>query len=99
MNKLGFVIITFFALIGLVGCSNETMKKAKESWEESPTLIREIIVTDDGQTDDFIFRIGDTGKLGFGEYGPFIEEESQKYIWHFLGRGKVINTARLRLVV
>ncbi|OAK74835.1 hypothetical protein ABB05_03565 [Lederbergia galactosidilytica] len=70
VNKLGFVIITFFALIGLVGCSNETMKKAKESWEESPTLIREIIVTDDGQTDDFIFRIAILVNLDLANTAP-----------------------------
>ena len=90
MKRFLFVVLVFLVVISIIGCSNETIKKAEESWEESPTFIREIIVTDDGQTGDFFFRIGDNGKLGFGEYGPFIEGESQKYMWHFWGKQEIL---------
>ena len=73
------VVIVFLVAISIIGCSSAT----DESWEESATLVREVIVTDDGQTEDFVFRIGDNGKLGIGEYGPFIAGESQKHMWHF----------------
>lgn len=72
------------------GCSNDKTKTSEEKWEESPTLIREVIVTDDGQTEDFVFHIGDNGKLGIGEYGPFIAGESQKYMWHFWGEHDIL---------
>ncbi|WP_416150089.1 hypothetical protein ACM26V_03575 [Salipaludibacillus sp. HK11] len=84
MKNLIFIFICGFFLIG---CSNE-----ESSWKESPTLIREVVVTDDGQTDDFVFRVGDNGKIGFGEYGPFVEGESQKYMWHFWGGTRNTNT-------
>ncbi len=77
-------------VINVIGCSNETNQKTEESWEESPTLDIEVINTDDGQTGDFIFRIGDNGELGFGEYGPFIAGETQKYMWHFWGEQEIL---------
>lgn len=83
-------ILIFICGLFLIGCSNEQSKTTEENWEESPTLIREVIVTDDGQTEDFIFRIGDNGKLGFGEYGPFVEGELQKYMWHFWGEQDIL---------
>ncbi|MFZ0444555.1 MAG: hypothetical protein WAM95_07945 [Bacillus sp. (in: firmicutes)] len=72
MKKFLFIVIVFSVVISIIGCSSQTIKKTEESWEESPTLVREVIITDDGQTDDFIFRIGDNGKLRIGEYGPFM---------------------------
>lgn len=77
----------------VIGCSNTklTAKEEKEvKWEESARFVRETIVTDDGQKDDIVFRIGDNGKLGFGEYGPFIAGQPQKYMWHFWGDEKTL---------
>ena len=90
MKRFLFSVIVLLVLIGIIGCSNKTIKETKENWKESPTLVREVIVTDDGQTDDSIFRIGDNGKLGFGEYGPFIAGENQKYMWHFWGEPETL---------
>lgn len=53
-NSIFFII---FLLI-LSGCSNETVKTKEENWDESATLVREIVVTDDGQKGDYVFRIG-----------------------------------------
>ncbi|MDQ0232591.1 hypothetical protein [Metabacillus malikii] len=90
MNRILFIVIVFLLVMSINGCSNETFKETKESWEESPTLVKEVIVTDDGQTDEFIYRIGDNGKLGFGEYGPFKAGETQKYMWHFWGKQETL---------
>ena len=90
MKRFLFIVIVFFVVISIIGCSNETIKKTEESWEESPTLVREVVITDDGQTDDYIFRIGDNGKLGFGEYDPFIAGETQKHMWHFWGEQEIL---------
>ncbi|MED4531864.1 DUF4871 domain-containing protein [Metabacillus fastidiosus] len=76
MKYLGLLI---FSLFVITGCSDKTFTTDKEDWKESPTLVK-----------DFIFRIGDNGHLGFGEYGPFISGESQKYMWHFWGDEKVL---------
>ncbi|MEH7484802.1 DUF4871 domain-containing protein [Neobacillus drentensis] len=87
------IICILFVGLFLIGCSNtkQTSKEEKEvKWEESARFVRETIVTDDGQKDDIVFRIGDNGKLGFGEYGPFIPGESQKYMWHFWGDEKTL---------
>ena len=96
MRKI-YSLLTVIGLL-LAGCSKgeQTIINAEE-WEESPTLVREIIITDDGKTEDFIFRIGDNGKLGFGEYGPFIAGEPQKYMWHFWG-GKEVLTKPFKVV-
>ena len=40
MKKFLFIVIVFFVVISIIGCSNETIKKTEESWEESPTLVR-----------------------------------------------------------
>lgn len=96
MRKPNFsLFIIIFSGFIISGCTstketeqqkvNDSVSNAIETWEESPTLVKEITVTDDGQTDVFIFRIGNNGKLGFGEYGPFISGEQQKYMWHFWG--------------
>ncbi|WP_096186289.1 DUF4871 domain-containing protein [Evansella halocellulosilytica] len=90
MKRFLFIVIVFLVIISIIGCSNEAIQKTDESWEESPTLDIEVIITDDGQTGDFIFRIGDNGKLGFGEYGPFIAGETQKYMWHFWGEQEIL---------
>lgn len=74
-----------------MGCAKEgTINEPEQSWEESPTLVREVVVTDDGQKGNFIFRIGDNGKFGFSEYGPFIEGVQQKYMWFFWGEKDTI---------
>ncbi|TYS51050.1 DUF4871 domain-containing protein [Bacillus infantis] len=86
MKKL---IVLFLGLL-LIGCSNTKQTIKEDNWEESATLVREVIITDDGQKGEFVFRIGDNGKLGFGEYGPFIAGQSQKYMWHFWGEEKVL---------
>ncbi len=92
MKRFTSYILIF--LLVLVGCSNTTETvKEEETWEESATLVREIVVTDDGEKGDFVFRIGDNGKLGIGEYGPFIAGQSQKYMWHFWGDEKVLTKA------
>lgn len=80
------VVIVFLVAISIIGCSNAT----EESWEESSTFVSEIIITDDGQTADSVFRIGDNGKLGIGEYGPFIAGEPQKHMWHFWGEQEIL---------
>jgi len=66
------------------------MNEKVESWEESPAFIREVVITDDGKTEDAVFRIGNNGKLGIGEYGPFLRGESQKYMWHFWGEQELL---------
>ncbi|SEP62551.1 hypothetical protein SAMN05216232_0396 [Virgibacillus subterraneus] len=69
-----------------MGCTKEeTTNEDEKSWEESPTLVREVVVTDDGKKGNFVFRIGNNGKFGFSEYGPFIEGVKQKYMWFFWG--------------
>ncbi|MBN8190524.1 hypothetical protein JI667_00050 [Bacillus sp. NTK074B] len=83
-------ILIFLFVLLLMGCSNTKQTIKEEKWEESATLVREVVVTDDGQKGDFVFRIGDNGKLGFGEYGPFIAGQTQKYMWHFWGDEKVL---------
>jgi hypothetical protein len=39
----------------LMGCSNTKQTVKEENWEESATLVREVVVTDDGQKGDFVF--------------------------------------------
>lgn len=90
MKRFLFIAIVFLVVSSIIGCSSETINKTEENWEESPTLVREVIITEDGQTDDSIFRIGDNGRLGFGEYGPFIAGETQKYMWHFWGEQEIL---------
>ncbi|MGB3260283.1 DUF4871 domain-containing protein [Paenisporosarcina sp.] len=87
MKKTIMVVLLSFLLIG---CSGTKQSIEEEKWEESATLVREIVVTDDGQKGDFVFRIGDNGMLGFGEYGPFIAGQTQKYMWHFWGEEKIL---------
>ncbi|MRG86597.1 DUF4871 domain-containing protein [Salinibacillus xinjiangensis] len=70
------VILFLVCLLLLIGCSYETAKTSKQNWEESATFVRK---------SGFVFRIGDNGRFGFGEYGPFIAGETQKYMWHFWG--------------
>lgn len=82
------VLLTILLSILLIGCSKQEETTKTEEWEVSATLVREVVVTDDGQKDDVVFRIGNNGKFGFGEYGPFIEGEKQKYMWHFWGEKK-----------
>ncbi|MFD2923145.1 hypothetical protein [Halobacillus naozhouensis] len=82
-------LVTIICLL-LIGCSKQEPTIKTENWEVSGTLVREVVVTDDGQKGDFVFRIGNNGKLGFAEYGPFIEGEKQKYMWHFWGEQKVL---------
>ncbi|MEH6945279.1 DUF4871 domain-containing protein [Bacillus sp. JJ722] len=83
-------IFAFMFSLLLIGCSNSEQTIKEENWEESATLVKEFVVSDDGQKGDFVFRIGDNGKFGFGEYGPFIAGEEQKYMWHFWGDDKVL---------
>jgi hypothetical protein len=90
VRKSLFIVVVFLVVISSVGCSKKTINKTEENWEESPALVREVVITDDGQTEDFVFRIGDNGKLGIGEYGPFIAGESQKYMWHFWGEQEIL---------
>ena len=78
---LGSFLILAFAL---TGCSAETGTNKEQSWEESATLVQEITIPN-GQKMENVFRMGDNGKLGFGEYGPFIAGQPQKYMWHFWG--------------
>jgi hypothetical protein len=76
----------------LMGCSNtkQTVKVEKEmKWEESPALVQ-VIENQNRTKIENVFRIGDNGELGFGEYGPFIAGESQKYMWHFWGDKKTL---------
>ncbi|RPF50389.1 hypothetical protein [Aquisalibacillus elongatus] len=82
MKKLLFISICGFLLIG---CNEENIQTPEENWDESATFVREAIVTEDGREGEIVFRIGDNGKLGFYEYGPFIASEKQKYMWHFWG--------------
>ncbi|WP_251028003.1 MULTISPECIES: DUF4871 domain-containing protein [unclassified Bacillus (in: firmicutes)] len=81
------IILALLLGLLLIGCSNtkQTVKETKEvKWEESATLVQEI-ETKQGTKIENVFRIGDNGKLGFGEYGPFIAGQPQKYMWHFWG--------------
>ncbi|MEW9674441.1 DUF4871 domain-containing protein [Ammoniphilus sp. 3BR4] len=83
-NNLFVFIFLLVLIFSLTGCSTETGTVKEENWDESPTLVQEF-VNQNGQKIENVFRIGDNGKLGFGEYGPFIAGESQKYMWHFWG--------------
>lgn len=93
---IGEVVRKIYSLLTMIGlllasCSKEEQTVSNtEEWKESSTLVREVVITDDGKTDDFIFRIGDNGKLGFGEYGPFIAGKPQKHMWHFWGEKEVL---------
>ncbi|MGD6874246.1 hypothetical protein ACQCU1_18955 [Sutcliffiella horikoshii] len=69
-------------VVVLLGCSEQTSNEVK--WEESATLVLEF-TTEELQNMEQVFRMGDNGKLGFGEYGPFIANQGQKYMWHFWG--------------
>ncbi|WP_409274800.1 hypothetical protein V1499_06630 [Neobacillus sp. SCS-31] len=61
-----FIPCILLVLFVLVGCSNSTETVKEEgNWEESAKLVREIVVSDDGQNGDFVFRIGDNGMFGF----------------------------------
>jgi hypothetical protein len=79
-----YIFVLMFGLL-LMGCSNTKQTVKEENWKESATLVREVVATDDGQKGDFVFRIGDNGKFGFAEYGPFIAGKTEKYMWHFWG--------------
>nr|MDP5197171.1 hypothetical protein [Neobacillus sp. 179.-C4.2 HS] len=84
MKKTIWILMLSFLLMG---CSNtkQTVKEEKNvKWEESSTLVQEI-ETDQGTKIENVFRFGDNGKLGIGEYGPFIAGQTQKYMWHFWG--------------
>jgi hypothetical protein len=96
LKKYLFCVLGFMVLLLSVACSNEVHQTKNEKhnevnvrknneWEESATLIKEVVVTDDGKTGDFVFRIGDNGKFGIAEYGPFIAGKTEKYMWHFWG--------------
>lgn len=78
-------LFVFILCLLLVSCSQEEQAIKIGEWEESASIIREVIVTDDGQVEDFVFHMGNNGKFGIGEYGPFIAGEAQKYMWHFWG--------------
>ncbi|MFE7064503.1 hypothetical protein ACFVAD_20420 [Sutcliffiella sp. NPDC057660] len=54
-----------------------------EKWVESAKLIRKT-----SNEDELVFLIGDNGKFGIAEYGPFISGQDQKYMWHFWGDKK-----------
>ncbi len=82
MRRLTFILLSGLFLIG---CSDERIETSEDSWEESPTLIRE------GKQANFTFRIGDNGNLGFVKYGPFVEGKEQKYMWHFWGKIHLLN--------
>ncbi|MTW86471.1 hypothetical protein F3157_12485 [Virgibacillus dakarensis] len=88
--KKNLGLLTILLCILLIGCSKQEQTTKTEEWEVSATLVREVVVTDDGEKDDVVFRIGNNGKFGFAEYGPFIEDEKQKYMWHFWGEQKVL---------
>jgi Domain of unknown function (DUF4871) len=85
-NKFLIVVFTFF----LAGCTSTEKPIEKETWEESATLVREVVISEDGQTGEFVFRMGDNGKFGIGEYSPFIADEIQKFMWHFWGEEKTL---------
>ncbi|MEW9674018.1 hypothetical protein [Ammoniphilus sp. 3BR4] len=86
MKKITQFALSSFLLLAfiLTGCSTETGTKKEQSWAESATFVQEF-VNQDGQKIENVFRIGDNGKLGFGEYGPFVAGKVQKYMWHFWG--------------
>lgn len=86
-------LFLFVLCLLLVGCSEKEKTIEIGEWEESGSLVREVIVADDGQVEDFIFRIGNNGKFGIGEYGPFIADETQKYMWHFWGEQEILTKA------
>jgi len=75
-------------LFVLVGCSNETETVKQEDWKVSPTLTREIVVTDKGDKGEFVFSIENNGKLGVQQPDPdnsFIVGKPNKYFWMFWG--------------
>jgi hypothetical protein len=84
------LILLIISLFILSACSNETVETNVEIWEESSKLVQEVVVNQDGQKIENVFRIGDNGKLGFGEYGTFIAGQPQKYMWHFWGDEKTL---------
>lgn len=83
------LLLLIFGLF-LIGCTNTEKNIKEENWKESATLIREVVVSQSGDKGDFVFRIGDNGKFGFGEYGPFIAGETQKYMWFFWGEKETL---------
>jgi hypothetical protein len=96
LKKYIFCVLGLMVLLSSAACTKEAKQTKNENhnevkvrhnneWEESAALIKEVVVTDDGKTGDFVFHIGDNGKLGIAEYGPFIEGETQKYMWYFWG--------------
>ncbi|MEQ2527553.1 hypothetical protein WMO40_12630 [Bacillaceae bacterium CLA-AA-H227] len=95
-----FLVFIICLIILSTACSNKDTKGVNSNnnvyaedisgWSESATLIRKIATTENGDTEESVFRIGDNGKLGIGEYGPFITGKSQKYMWHFWGNEKTL---------
>jgi hypothetical protein len=77
----------FLLVVLLVGCSEQSSTEV--NWEESAALVQEF-QTQDGQKTERVFRMGDNGKFGIGEYGPFIAGQQQKYMWHFWGEKNIL---------
>ncbi len=53
-----------------------------DNWRESAAL-RMPYRDEEGNESERVFRMGDNGRFGYGEYGPLIHNSSQKYMWHF----------------
>lgn len=86
MKRLVVLLILTAGML-LSGCSStKEVSKSDESWQESATFKR--VFDSNGEEDEFVFRIGENGKLGFAEYGPFIAGEN-KSICGFFGEMKV----------
>lgn len=77
------ILVILLGLL-LIGCTNTKQTNKIENWEESATLIREMVVTDQGDTEDITFRIGNNGKLIVQEI-PYIAGKPNKYFWMFWG--------------
>ena len=84
MKKITHFVFIWLLILAfsLTGCSTQT--GTEENWEESPTMIREMVVTDKGEKEDIIYRIGNNGKLIVQEV-PYIAGKPNKYFWMFWG--------------
>ncbi|WP_059171991.1 hypothetical protein [Bacillus sp. FJAT-27445] len=91
------LIIMITLLLFLNGCelTRDTSLKQKnsghptssqirdsENWKESAT-VRIPYQDEYGNKSDYVFRMGDNGRFGFMEYGSFVKNQKQKYMWHF----------------
>ncbi|MFE1243454.1 hypothetical protein ACFW35_04915 [Fictibacillus sp. NPDC058756] len=84
---LGLVLVAFVVIVDFYNDEKSASKQNEikiDSWDVSSILKREITATDTGIKDDFVFHLGNNGKLGFqSENGIMVAEKPQRYLWFF----------------